>query len=88
MFKAKQDGGRDIGAGEITMLLDGDLRKFTEVNRFFVDASGWGQEGEPALTTDQFLKKVKAGKYYAIIEASQFQVHVGEYTLAKGNSDG
>ena len=56
-----------------------------ETDRFFVDSSGWGQEDEPALTINQFLKKIKAGKYYAIIEAGQFQVYVGEYIL-KDNS--
>ena len=86
MFEAKKDGGKDMDAGSITMLLDGDLRKFEEVNRFFVDSSGWGQENEPALTTDQFLEKVKAGRYYAIIEAGRFQVYVGEYVL-KGETD-
>ncbi len=83
MFKAKKDGGAGIDAGSIGMLTDNDLKKFMETDRFFVDSSGWGQEGEPALTLSQFLKKIKAGKYYAIIEAGQFQVYVGEYIERK-----
>jgi len=79
MFQAKNDGGVGISAGSIVMLTDDDLEQFEEVDRFFVDSSGWGQEDEPALTLGQFLKKIKAGRYYAIIEAGQFQVHVGEY---------
>jgi len=46
---------------------------------YFVDSSGMGQEGESALTINQFLKEVKAGKGYAIIEAGQFQVRIGEF---------
>jgi hypothetical protein len=47
--------------------------------KFFVDGSGWGREGEPALTAGQFLRKVKAGYGYALAEAGQFQVHVNEF---------
>ena len=81
MFKAKKDG--EVNAGEISMLSDDDLERFVEVDRFFVDSSGWGEEGEAALTIGQFLKKVKVGKYYAVIEEGQFQVHVGEYIERK-----
>ena len=81
MFKAEKDGG--VNAGEISMLLDDDLERFVEVDRFFVDSSGWGEKGEAALTIGQFLKKVKAGKYYAVIEEGQFQVRVGEYIERK-----
>lgn len=47
--------------------------------KYFVDCSGWGREGEPALTAGQFLKKVKAGYGYALSEAGQFQVYVNEF---------
>ena len=47
---------------------------------YFVDSSGFGQEGEPALTIDQFLKVVEVGKGYALTECGQFQLYVGEYT--------
>ena len=86
MFKAKENGGVGIKANDIGMLSDGDLKKFVETDMFFVDSSGWGEEGDPALTLDQFLKKIKAGRYYAVIEAGQFQVFVGEYVL-KGEED-
>lgn len=82
MFRAKKDGAVNIRG--ISMLSDDDLKKFVETDRFFVDSSGWGTENEPALTINQFLKKVKAGRYYAIIEAGQFQVHVGEFILKEG----
>lgn len=49
------------------------------VNRYFVDSSGWGRAGEPALTTEQFVSKLKPGCGYAIIGEGQFQVWVGEY---------
>lgn len=46
---------------------------------YFVDSSGFGSEGEPALTIGGFIKKLKVGFGYAITSAGQFQVHVGEY---------
>ena len=49
------------------------------VNTFFVDYSGFGQEGEGALTLKQFLLVVKKGYGYAIAEAGQFQVYINEY---------
>lgn len=48
-------------------------------NSFFVDSSGFGREGEPALTLNQFLQKVKPSLGYAVVEAGQFQVYVAEY---------
>lgn len=45
----------------------------------FVDASGWGGEGEAAETFDQFCAAVRkrgANHAYSISEAGQFQVYV------------
>lgn len=53
---------------------------WTLVRKYFVDGSGFGAPGEPALTAKEFLRKVKGGRGYAILEAGQFQVFVGEYT--------
>jgi hypothetical protein len=47
--------------------------------KFFVDSSGMGQEGEMALTVEQFIKQIKQFRGYAIIEEGQFQVYVGEF---------
>lgn len=47
--------------------------------KLFVDSSGWGAEGEPALTIKQFLSRVKAGLGYAICQAGQFQVYVNVF---------
>jgi hypothetical protein len=44
-----------------------------------VDSSGFGEAGEPALTLRQFLGKIKTGCGYAITEAGQFQVYIGEF---------
>ena len=49
------------------------------VETYFVDSSGFGSPGEPALTFDEFVEKAKEGKGYAIIEAGQFQVQIGEF---------
>ena len=52
---------------------------FKIVNTYFVDNSGFGSEGEGALTVRQFLGKVKKGFGYAVKEAGQFQVYINEY---------
>jgi len=52
---------------------------WNEVQTFFVDSSGFGREGEPALTVGQFLSKVKEGFGYAITEEGQFQVYITEF---------
>ena len=52
---------------------------------YFVDSSGFGTEGEPALTRRGFIakieKNIEAGKGYgyALIETGQFQVYVGVF---------
>lgn len=54
------------------------------IERFFVDSSGFGQPGEPALTAGEFLAKVKKGHGYGLVSCGQFQVHVGEFVRTKG----
>ena len=46
---------------------------------YFVDSSGFGETGEAALTIHQFLGKIKSGAGYAVTEAGQFQVYIGEF---------
>lgn len=53
-----------------------------KVGEFFVDSSGLGMPNELALTAYQFLEKIKVGRGYAITEAGEFQVYVGEYIRA------
>lgn len=50
-----------------------------EVDRLFVDNSGFGSDNEPALTPEQFIDKVKAGMGYAVVEVGQFQVYIGVF---------
>lgn len=50
-----------------------------KVESYFVDSSGFGQPGEPALTVEQFLPRLKVGRGYAVTEAGQFQIYIGEY---------
>ena len=52
---------------------------WSPTRKFFVDSSGFGAEGEGALTFGQFLKEVKAGKAYGITQAGQFQVKIQEF---------
>ena len=53
----------------------------TDRDPLFVDSSGFGQKGEPALTIDEMFDKLTVGKSYAVIEAGQFQVYVAEYEM-------
>ena len=61
------------------------------VRKYWVDSSGLGQEGEPALTVNQFLAAIRLNVLgpethgYAILEAGQFQVYVGEYVKDDGH---
>lgn len=50
------------------------------IETYFVDSSGFGAPGEPALTVDQFKARIKVGKAYAILEVGEFQVYIGEFT--------
>ncbi len=50
-----------------------------ETERLFVSCGGFGNEGGPALTTSQFLAKVKSGLGYAIVEEGQFQIYIGVF---------
>lgn len=52
-------------------------------NEYFIDNSGFGSDGEIALTSGQFLSKVKAGYGYAIQDSGQFQVYIREYKRRK-----
>ncbi len=80
MFKAKKDKDQDVFQ-KMKMFTDNLSEQFEEVDEHFVDLSGFGRKGEPALTADEFLEKVKADRFYAITRIGQFQVHVGEYVL-------
>ena len=53
------------------------------VETFFVDSSGFGAPGEPALTTETFAAKLEVGFGYAVVEAGQFQVYVGKFPPPK-----
>jgi hypothetical protein len=54
----------------------------------FVDSSGFGRPGEPALTQFQFYTRLKPGYGYAITEAGQFQVYIGEFRKPARTSKG
>lgn len=52
-------------------------------NVYFVDSSGFGSEGEPALTMRGFIAKLKPSHAYAVCEAGQLQVYVQEFTVLR-----
>ena len=80
LYIAKHNGDEGVRACQV--LGDYTPKGYKIVNTFFVDSSGFGQEGELALTLGQFLGKVKVGRGYAIKEVGQFQVYINEYIKA------
>lgn len=73
---AKSDGQDMTG---IPFIGDQRHKQWELIDELFVDSSGFGQSGEPALTIDAFRAKIKAGLGYAVIDAGQFQVYVGVF---------
>ncbi len=69
----------DEGVRACKRLGDYIPKGWQKVNSFFVDSSGFGSEGEGALTFGQLLTKVRKGFGYAIGETGQFQLHINEY---------
>ena len=63
---------------------------YRRVDYRMVDSSGFGGEHEAALTVPTFIRSyLKADRAYAIIEAGQFQVVIGEFVKdkrVKGNA--
>jgi len=58
-------------------------RGYKKLRTYFVDSSGFGSVGEPALTFGQFCDRVRAagpGYGYAIIESGQFQIVIGQFS--------
>ena len=76
-YVAKCDN--DAGVNKIPNFGDYRPKNWELVETYFVDNSGFGAPGEPALTFEEFCSKVKAGFGYAIIEQGQFQLYVGEF---------
>lgn len=46
---------------------------------FFVDHSGFGSPGEPALTVAEFFAMARPGFGYAVVECGQFQLYMGVF---------
>jgi len=77
-YFAKAD--KDEGVFKGAKLLEDFIPEGYKIsNTYFVDNSGFGSEGEPALTASQFLNKVKKGRAYAIQSEGQFQVNINEF---------
>ena len=77
LFIAKENG--KLGSSSIPDIGENRPKGWELEEELFVDNSGWGREGEPALTLDQFTRKIKAGYGYATIGHGQFQVWVGVF---------
>jgi hypothetical protein len=77
LYRAKTD--KDLGVRGCKVIGRDIPLGYELTETFFVDNSGFGVEGEGALTFNKFLDKVKAGRYYAITETGQFQVYIAEF---------
>lgn len=77
LYRAKTDG--DEGVRGIPVCGTGSVFGYEKIETYFVDSSGFGSVGERALTFPAFLERVKAGRYYGIAEAGQFQVRIVEF---------
>lgn len=73
----------DLSKVKLPFLGDYVPRGFKLVRELFVDSSGFGATNEPALTQGQFYQELKPGFGYAVIEAGQFQVYVGEFEVKR-----
>ena len=80
LYRAVKNGDENVfkcPASEIK------VKGYKFIQDFFVDNSGFGSDGEPALTATAFLRQVKEGFYYGIISQGQFQVYIGEFKKIK-----
>lgn len=64
---------------DIPFVGDAFFEDYNETSRFFVDSSGFGSPGEPALTIKQFVNLITPERYYAITSIGQFQINIQEY---------
>jgi len=78
LYKTVKD--KDKGVFKCPKIEDISIDGYKQENEYFVDSSGFGREGELALTVNQFLNKIKEGFYYCITGSGQFQVYIGEYS--------
>lgn len=74
--EARHDGEQLFG---IKTVDENDCGKWKLIETLFVDSSGFGGVAEAALTIDQFHHRIKAGFGYGVVDAGQFQVHVGVF---------
>ena len=81
MLVANENGQKLVGVPSIENVEDSE--DWQQVDELFVDSSGFGWEGEPALTIEQFYKQVKKGFGYAVVDSGQFQVFVGVFEKQK-----
>ncbi len=58
-------------------------RGYKFITQHFVDHSGFGAPGEPALTPQEFKDQLVVGHAYAISEVGQFQLYVSEFEVIK-----
>lgn len=72
---------------KLPLLNTKDINGYELIETYFVDSSGFGDEKEPAMTINSFIKQIKVGYAYGIVDAGQFQVYVGEFRKIKKHID-
>ena len=75
LFKAKKD--KDRGVSKCPNYSGKIITGYELVNRYYVD-KGFGDR-DLCIEPEEFLEKVKKGRYYAIIDETQFMLTIGEY---------
>lgn len=65
--------------GDIPFIGSYKPKGWERLRTHFVDISGFGEPGEPALTIHEFYRRVVPGRGYAIVSAGQFQAYIAEY---------
>lgn len=67
---------------KIPRLGDYTPKGWKKIDSLFVDSSGFGREDEPALTAQQFAKKIERGLGYGIGSVGQFQLYIDVFVKA------
>jgi hypothetical protein len=75
----KEDIGMQETCKRLPFIGDYVPKGWRLIETHFVDSSGCGTEDEPAETIQHFVDNLVENRGYAVVEAGEFQVYVGEF---------
>ena len=84
-MKITKNNLEDVFKSKIKSIEGVEASGYKFIENCFVDSSGWGAENEPAMTVEQFTKRIEELVntheviYTYITNAGQFQVNMGVY---------